>query len=57
MIAGAPAWLRPGGALMCEIGAGQGRAVAALAEGAGLVDVEIRPDLAGLDRILVARVT
>ena len=42
---------------MCEIGAGQGRAVAALAEGAGLVDVEIRPDLAGLDRILVARVT
>jgi release factor glutamine methyltransferase len=57
VIAGAPAWLRPGGALMCEIGAGQGRAVAALAEGAGLVDVEIRPDLAGLDRILVARVT
>ena len=39
---------------MCEIGAGQGGAVAALAEGAGLVDVEIRPDLAGLDRILVA---
>jgi release factor glutamine methyltransferase len=57
VIAGAPAWLRPGGALMCEIGAGQGRAVAALAEGAGLVDVEIRPDLAGLDRILVAHVT
>jgi len=57
VIAGAPTWLRPGGALVCEIGAGQGAAVAALAEEAGLVDVEIRPDLAGLDRILVARVT
>ena len=56
VIAGAPAWLRPGGALVCEIGADQGGAVAALAEGAGLVDVEIRPDLAGLDRILVGRV-
>jgi release factor glutamine methyltransferase len=55
VIAAAPAWLRHGGALVCEIGAGQGAAVAGLAEHAGLVDVEIRPDLAGLDRVLVAR--
>jgi release factor glutamine methyltransferase len=55
VIAGAPSWLRRGGALVCEIGAGQGAAVADLASEAGLVEVEIRPDLAGLDRILVAR--
>jgi release factor glutamine methyltransferase len=57
VVAGAPAWLRPGGALVCEIGADQGAAVTALAERARFVDIEIRPDLAGLDRILVARVT
>ncbi len=55
VIAGAPAWLRPGGALVCEIGAAQGAAVSALAGDAGLVDIEVRPDLAGLDRILIAR--
>jgi release factor glutamine methyltransferase len=55
VIAGAPAWLRPGGALVCEIGAGQGAAVADLAWDAGLVGIQVRPDLAGLDRILVAR--
>jgi release factor glutamine methyltransferase len=54
IIAGAPAWLRPGGALVCEIGAAQGAAVSALAADAGLGDIEVRPDLAGLDRILVA---
>ena len=55
IITGLPAWLRPGGALVCEIGADQGAAVSALAAGAGLVGREVRPDLAGLDRILVAR--
>lgn len=55
IVAGAPGWLAPGGALVCEIGADQGEAVQALAEAAGLVTVEVRPDLAGRDRILVAR--
>jgi len=54
VVGDAPRWLAPGGALVCEIGASQGAAVRALALDAGLVDVEIRPDLAGRDRILVA---
>jgi release factor glutamine methyltransferase len=54
IIAGAPQWLEAGGALVCEIGARQGEAVGILAATAGLVDVEVRPDLAGHDRILVA---
>jgi release factor glutamine methyltransferase len=55
VLAGAPTWLRPGGALVCEIGAAQGAAVQALAATAGLVGVEVLPDLAGRDRILTAR--
>jgi release factor glutamine methyltransferase len=52
--AAAPAWLRPGGSLVLEIGHRQGPAVAELLAAAGFTDVEIRPDLAGLDRIAVA---
>ena len=52
---GAAVWLRPGGWLVLEIGSGQGTAVADLLVGAGFVDVEIRPDLAGHDRIGIAR--
>jgi release factor glutamine methyltransferase len=48
-------WLVPGGLLVVEIGATQGPAAVALAEAAGLVDVEVRPDLSGRDRALVAR--
>lgn len=54
IVAGAPGWLCPGGALVIEIGEDQGSDVAGLAAGAGLVDVEIRPDLAGRPRALVA---
>ena len=54
VIDGAPTWLRPGGALVCEIGASHGAAVTALADAACLVDVRIEPDLAGRDRVLVA---
>lgn len=54
VIGDAPAWLAPGGALVCEIGASQGAAVRALALDAGLADVTIRPDFAGRDRVLVA---
>ena len=55
IVAASPGWLAPGGWLVTEIGATQGEQVAALARDAGLVDVDVRPDLAGHDRILVAR--
>jgi release factor glutamine methyltransferase len=48
-------WLAPGGALVLEIGATQAGAVVALAEMAGLVDVSVATDLAGLDRSVSAR--
>jgi release factor glutamine methyltransferase len=52
---GASRPLRPGGSLVLEIGADQGRAVAGILRAAGLIDVEIRPDLTGRDRIAIAR--
>lgn len=55
IVAGAPAWLAPGGALVLEIGESQGERAAALASDAGFVEVEVRPDLLGRDRALVAR--
>ena len=53
--AGAPSRLRRGGSLVLEIGADQGRAVAEILWSAGLVDVDVLPDLAGRERIAVAR--
>ena len=50
----ARAALKPGGALIMEIGAGQAEAVAALVAGAGLRLITIRPDLQGIPRIAVA---
>lgn len=47
--------LRPGGFLVTEIGATQGASVADFARGLGFVDVRVLPDLAGLDRVVVAR--
>jgi release factor glutamine methyltransferase len=55
LAAGAPTWLRPGGALVLEIGADQGAAVESILRRAGLVDVEIRRDLTDRDRIALAR--
>jgi release factor glutamine methyltransferase len=56
IVRGAPAYLKPEGTLLVEIGASQGPAVRDLAAGVcGLVDVEIRKDYAGHDRMLVAR--
>jgi len=51
---GAVRWLRPGGRLVLEIGAGQGAAVRAVLVAAGLDDVAVRPDLAGRDRVALA---
>ncbi|CAB4890619.1 unannotated protein [freshwater metagenome] len=47
-------WLRPGGALVLEIGADQGAGVSEVLHGVGLAGIEIRPDLAGRDRIAIA---
>lgn len=55
ILAGAGEWIRPGGWIVLEIGETQGDAAAALASAAGLTGVEIRPDLAGRDRMLLAQ--
>ena len=51
----APQWLRPGAWLVGEIGSGQGAALVSMTRDAGYLDVAVRPDGAGLDRVLVAR--
>ena len=50
IVAGAPAYLRAGGWLVVEHGAGQGAAVRELFARAGFAQVETRRDLAGLER-------
>ena len=55
LVTGAPRWLRPGGSLVLEIGADQGRAVEEVFVRSGLVEIEVRPDLSGRDRIAIAR--
>ena len=56
VVAGAPEWLdRGGGALVCELAPHQASDVVALARAAGFDDVDVRPDLTGRERVLVAR--
>lgn len=55
LVLGARAHLVPGGWLAVEIGHDQGPAARALAVEAGLTDIEIRRDLARIDRILLGR--
>ena len=52
---GASEWLSVGGWLVLEIGYQQGDAVRQVLSEAHLVDIEIRKDLAGRDRIALAR--
>ena len=52
---GAPEFLRPGGHLVVEIGLGQAAAARSLYEEAGFEVLAIRPDLAGIERVVVAR--
>lgn len=47
-------WLKPGGTLLLEIGYDQGAAVTALLAAAGFNDIEIKKDLAGLERVVIA---
>jgi release factor glutamine methyltransferase len=49
-------WVRAGGWVVLEIGADQGADVTSLLASAGFHSVEIRPDLAGRDRVAIARV-
>jgi release factor glutamine methyltransferase len=55
IVAGAGRWLAPGGAVVVEIAPHQAEDAAELARRAGFGEVEIRPDLTGRARVLVAR--
>ena len=55
IVGGAPAWLAPKGAAVIEIAPHQAEEARALAHDAGFGDVEVRPDLNGRARVLVAR--
>jgi len=46
--------LKPGGALFLEIGEDQGAAIRELAHAAGFREIQLRPDLAGKDRMVRA---
>jgi methylase of polypeptide subunit release factors len=48
--------LASGGALVVELDPRQAASVAALALASGFVEAEVRPDLAGRDRAVIARV-
>lgn len=51
-----PPFLKPGGHLIVEVGAGQAEAAAELYGAPGILEVlEVRPDLSGIPRALVAR--
>ena len=52
---GSADWLQTGGWLVVEIGSGQGSGALQVLTSAGLTEVEVRRDLAGRDRIAVAR--
>lgn len=55
IIAGAPAWMRAGGALVVELDPRQIEPVRALMSGAGFVESEVHRDLAGRERIVLGR--
>jgi len=55
LVAGAAAWLGPAGALVLEIAPRQADELCAMASTAGFDSVEVRPDLNGRARVLVAR--
>jgi len=55
ILADATEWLTPGGAAVIEISPQQADTAAAIARKYGFADVRVEPDLAGRDRVLVAR--
>jgi release factor glutamine methyltransferase len=54
IVAEAPRWLTPGGALLVELDPSGAERAKELAVSAGLVQARIEKDLSGLDRILIA---
>jgi release factor glutamine methyltransferase len=56
IIAAAPGWLARPGVLVCELAPTQADEVVALARQAGFATAEVRPDLSGRPRTLVARI-
>jgi release factor glutamine methyltransferase len=52
VVAGAGAWLVPGGVLAVEVGAGEAPAVVGLFEGAGFVEVQARRDYGRIERVV-----
>jgi len=55
LLDGAPRWLAPGGALVLEMAPHHAAALTQRAQEIGYRQVEVRPDLTGRDRVLVAR--
>jgi len=56
LVAGAPGWLRPSGAIALETAGGaQAAAVAARLRAAGFVNIETHRDLVGIDRFVTGR--
>jgi len=55
LVAPAAALLRPGGALILELGWGQAASVRSIVGAAPFETIEVRPDLRGIPRVLVAR--
>ncbi|MGH8975467.1 MAG: N5-glutamine methyltransferase family protein, partial [Acidimicrobiia bacterium] len=55
LLDGAPRWLAPGGALVLEMAPHQATALSERAAAIGYREVEVRPDLCGRERVLVAR--
>jgi len=53
----APEWLAPEGTLVCELAPHQAQAATGIARAAGFATVDVRRDLAGRDRMIVARRT
>lgn len=55
LVAGAGRWLAPGSSLVSEIAPQRSAEAVAIAKTAGFTDVSVKPDLAGRERVLVAR--
>jgi release factor glutamine methyltransferase len=55
IVKGASAWLRDGAPVVVEIAPDQAPAVTAFAAGCGVREIDVRRDLAGRDRVVVAR--
>lgn len=57
IVGGAPQWLARPGALVVELAPAHAPTLVVLARDAGFTDVEVRSDLAGRDRMLIARIS